>query len=277
MKQDKPFVVLAGAAHPDDIEFMMAGTLLLLRNAGAEIHIFPIANGSCGSMVHSKEEIIRLRREEAEDAARVANAIFHPPLVDDLEIIYKPSLLRKVTAVIRDVRPNLFLVSSPDDYMEDHQNACRLLLVSGTFARGDAELANRSRNGILGWSHCHLSCHASWTTGFSATACEARAVCEYWRCTCGEAEHARSTSYTKRMAGPKPGNGRLSEYHGIFLPRNGSSFRPVRICRRMAASSTLGIWSRGLRSAFPPAGGTLLDRSKIRNVAGVIKDRWRSA
>ncbi|MDQ6630443.1 MAG: PIG-L family deacetylase, partial [Verrucomicrobiota bacterium] len=26
------------AAHPDDIEFMMAGTLLLLKNAGYEIH-----------------------------------------------------------------------------------------------------------------------------------------------------------------------------------------------------------------------------------------------
>ena len=29
---------LAIAAHPDDIEFMMAGTLCLLREAGWEIH-----------------------------------------------------------------------------------------------------------------------------------------------------------------------------------------------------------------------------------------------
>jgi LmbE family N-acetylglucosaminyl deacetylase len=135
MNEGKPFVVLAGAAHPDDVEFMMAGTLLLLRNAGAEIHIFIIANGSCGTMEHSREEIIGLRLAEAEDAARVAGAVFHPPLVDDLEIIYKPSLLRKVTAVIREVKPGLLLVPSPDDYMEDHQNACRLL-VSAAFSRG---------------------------------------------------------------------------------------------------------------------------------------------
>ena len=77
MNKGKPFVVLAGAAHPDDIEFMMAGTLLLLRNAGAEIHIFNIANGSCGTVEYSKEEIIRLRRAEAEDAAREAGAIYH--------------------------------------------------------------------------------------------------------------------------------------------------------------------------------------------------------
>ena len=37
-------VVLAAAAHPDDIEFMMAGTLLLLKRAGAEIHMWNLAN-----------------------------------------------------------------------------------------------------------------------------------------------------------------------------------------------------------------------------------------
>jgi LmbE family N-acetylglucosaminyl deacetylase len=135
MSRNKPFTVLAGAAHPDDIEFMMAGTLLLLRKAGAEIHMFVIANGSCGTVEHAKEEIIRLRRAEAESAARKAGAVFHPPLVDDLEIMYEPGLLRKVAFVVRDVRPDLLLVPSPEDYMEDHQNAGRLL-VTGAFARG---------------------------------------------------------------------------------------------------------------------------------------------
>ena len=39
----------AVAAHPDDIEFMMAGTLILLGRAGYELHYMTIANGSCGS------------------------------------------------------------------------------------------------------------------------------------------------------------------------------------------------------------------------------------
>ena len=38
-------IVLAIAAHPDDIEFMMAGTLLLLKQAGCETHYLNIANG----------------------------------------------------------------------------------------------------------------------------------------------------------------------------------------------------------------------------------------
>jgi LmbE family N-acetylglucosaminyl deacetylase len=41
--------VLAAAAHPDDIEFMMAGTLLRLKDAGCEIHLWNLANGCYGS------------------------------------------------------------------------------------------------------------------------------------------------------------------------------------------------------------------------------------
>ena len=42
-------VAIAIAAHPDDIEFMMAGTLLLLQNAGWVIHYLNVSSGNCGS------------------------------------------------------------------------------------------------------------------------------------------------------------------------------------------------------------------------------------
>ena len=44
MKTKHAFAI---AAHPDDIEFQMAGTLILLQRAGYEIHYMNIANGSC--------------------------------------------------------------------------------------------------------------------------------------------------------------------------------------------------------------------------------------
>ena len=40
---------MAIGAHPDDIEFYMAGTLLLLKKAGYEIHYLNVASGNCGS------------------------------------------------------------------------------------------------------------------------------------------------------------------------------------------------------------------------------------
>jgi LmbE family N-acetylglucosaminyl deacetylase len=40
---------IAIAAHPDDIELTMVGTLLLLKKAGYEIHYMNLSGGNCGS------------------------------------------------------------------------------------------------------------------------------------------------------------------------------------------------------------------------------------
>jgi N-acetylglucosamine malate deacetylase 1 len=128
-------IALAIAAHPDDIEFMMAGTLLLLKEAGYEIHGLNLASGSCGTTEHDAKTIRRIRLGEAKKAAAILGARFHPPLVDDMEILYGLRLLRRVVAVVREVRPTILLTHSPFDYMEDHTNACRLA-VSAAFIRG---------------------------------------------------------------------------------------------------------------------------------------------
>ncbi len=128
-------VVLAIAAHPDDIEFMMAGTLLLLKEAGYALHVMNIANGSCGTAVDDHDTIVEKRWREARDAAEALGATLHPPLVDDLDIFYTKDLLQKVTAVVREAEPAIILAQSPEDYMEDHMNACRLA-VSAAFFRG---------------------------------------------------------------------------------------------------------------------------------------------
>ena len=130
-----PRRAFAIAAHPDDIEFTMSGTLILLQRAGYEIHYMNIANGSCGTAQRSKEEIIAIRRDEARAAAAGIGAIFHESLVDDIAIFYEPGLLARVSAVMREVAPEILLVQSPQGYMEDHQNAARLA-VTAAFTRG---------------------------------------------------------------------------------------------------------------------------------------------
>ncbi len=127
--------VLAVGAHPDDVEFMMAGTLLALAEAGYEPHIFVVASGSCGSSVIGKEELVRTRLKEAQAAAARLGAHFHAPVVDDLEITYNIPLLRKVAAVVRKAQPDIVLTHSPDEYMEDHSITSRLA-VTAAFSRG---------------------------------------------------------------------------------------------------------------------------------------------
>ena len=123
---------IAIGAHPDDIEFYMAGALLLLKHAGWEIHYFNLANGSCGSQVFNARQARKVRRAEAKRAAKVLGAQFHESLCDDMEINYDLKLMRRVAAVIREVKPMVVLTHSPVDYMEDHTNACRLV-VSAAF------------------------------------------------------------------------------------------------------------------------------------------------
>lgn len=143
MRNNQP-KALAVAAHPDDIEFIMAGTLLLLGEAGYELHYLNIANGSCGTAVHNKEEIIRLRGAEAKAAAKVLGATYHPPFVDDIDIFYEKELLARVAAVVRKVNPSIMLIPSPVDYMEDHVNAGRLA-VTAAFCRGMRNFPTRPR------------------------------------------------------------------------------------------------------------------------------------
>ena len=126
---------IAIAAHPDDIELMMAGTLLLLKNAGYRIHYMNLAGGNCGTNVYSSSEIRKMRLAEAKRAAKILGAHFHPPFCGDLEIVYDVKLLRRLAGVIREVKPKIVLTHSTDDYMEDHVNTCRLA-VTASFARG---------------------------------------------------------------------------------------------------------------------------------------------
>ena len=126
---------MAIAAHPDDIEFLMAGTLRLLAEAGWETHYMTVANGSCGSLVHGAAKTARIRRAEARAAATILGARFHEPLVNDVEILYTLPLIRRLGAIVRQVSPAVLLIPSPQDYMEDHTETCRLA-VTAAFGRG---------------------------------------------------------------------------------------------------------------------------------------------
>lgn len=127
--------VFALAAHPDDIEFMMSGTLFLLKEKGLEIHYMNLADGSCGSAEMDPEQTVRVREQEARDAAACLGAVYHPPLAADLTITYNIGLVKKVSAVYRDIRPDILLLQSPQDYMEDHINTVRIG-VTAAFSRG---------------------------------------------------------------------------------------------------------------------------------------------
>lgn len=128
-------IIFAIAAHPDDIEFLMAGTMFRLRDQGHQLHYMNVANGCCGTTQYDASTIAEMRAAEGRAAAEFLGAEFHASLCNDLEVFYELPLLQWLAAVVRNVQPDIVLTHALSDYMEDHMNTARLA-VTAAFARG---------------------------------------------------------------------------------------------------------------------------------------------
>jgi LmbE family N-acetylglucosaminyl deacetylase len=116
-----PIRVLALHAHPDDLEFQCAGTLALLREAGCAVTMATMTPGDCGSAEHDAEAIAAIRRAEARGAAGLIGADYLCLEFRDLAIFNDDESRRRVTEVLRRVRPDLVLTAPPVDYHCDHE------------------------------------------------------------------------------------------------------------------------------------------------------------
>jgi N-acetylglucosamine malate deacetylase 1 len=117
-----PDVILSVLAHPDDAEFLCAGTLLrLARECRCTIHIASMTPGDCGSTELTPQAISDVRRDEARHAAALVPATYHCLEERDLLIFYNETALERVTRLLREVRPAIVLTHSPTDYMLDHE------------------------------------------------------------------------------------------------------------------------------------------------------------
>lgn len=119
--------VLAVMAHPDDIEMTCAGTLALLRRAGWDVYLATMTAGDLGTATLSRAAISRIRKKEAAASAALLGAGYTCLGFDDLTIVYDERTKRRVSALLRIVRPDLVLVPSPVDYMADHEETARIV------------------------------------------------------------------------------------------------------------------------------------------------------
>ncbi len=128
-------VALGIFAHPDDAEFMCAGTLSLLKKAGWEIHIATLAKGDKGTTMLSQEEISLIRNEEATKSASLLGGQYHCLGFDDVYILYTRETINSTTGLIRKIQPSIVFTGSPDDYMMDHEISS-MIVQTACFACG---------------------------------------------------------------------------------------------------------------------------------------------
>ncbi|MEZ6123531.1 MAG: PIG-L family deacetylase [Planctomycetaceae bacterium] len=113
--------ILAIHAHPDDIEFQCAGTLLRLKERGCRISVATMTPGDCGSAEMTQDEIAAVRRAEAAAAARILQADYTCLEFRDLSIVFDNDSRRRMTEFLRRSQPDIILTAPPVDYMHDHE------------------------------------------------------------------------------------------------------------------------------------------------------------
>lgn len=125
--------ILAIHAHPDDIEFLAAGTLAGLSRAGKRVILASMTAGDCGAISEDAETISQIRVREAANSANLVGARYYSLGFKDMAIFSDDASRRRITEFLRAVRPTIVITSSPEDYMADHE-ATALLVRDACFA-----------------------------------------------------------------------------------------------------------------------------------------------
>jgi len=107
--------ILAVGAHPDDIEYGCAGTLIKYRRQGHNIFLCVVTNGSA-------KDDPEMRKKEQREAARLMDAkdVFFLEHVDT-EVACSRQLIMDIENVAREVKPDFAFVPYPDDTHQDHR------------------------------------------------------------------------------------------------------------------------------------------------------------
>ncbi|MCB0136641.1 MAG: PIG-L family deacetylase, partial [Caldilineaceae bacterium] len=121
-------------AHPDDADFICAGTCIQMARQGIEVTYMVLTNGDKGNHnpLVTRNQLILMRKEEQRAAAAlcgVSQVIF----MDEEDGFLRPTfeLRKRVTREIRRIRPQLIICPSPERYLvgdgyinhPDHRNA----------------------------------------------------------------------------------------------------------------------------------------------------------
>jgi N-acetylglucosamine malate deacetylase 1 len=117
--------ILAIAAHPDDIELNVAGTLLKSRDNGRSIAVCDLTAGERGS--RGSEELRREESRRANAVLGVNDATRWNLHIPDGDIAITKENVLKVVRAIRHFRPTVMIFPGERDRHPDHEHAHRLV------------------------------------------------------------------------------------------------------------------------------------------------------
>lgn len=115
--------VLVFAAHPDDAELSMGGTIARFTNDGFSVGIIDLTRGEMGTRGNAG-----IRQKEALEAAKILKtSIRENLLIPDGDIEISNGNIRKVVLLMRRYRPKIVFAPYFNDRHPDHISASKLI------------------------------------------------------------------------------------------------------------------------------------------------------
>jgi len=122
-EQNTNLDVLAIAAHPDDVELSVGGTLIKLAKMGYRTGILDMTRGESGTRGTPE-----LRAEEAKRAAEILGVAVRENLdLGDAHIWVNEESRVKLVRALRRLRPRILLSQFADDPHPDHAHTAQLV------------------------------------------------------------------------------------------------------------------------------------------------------
>lgn len=125
--------LLAIAAHPDDLEIYMFGTLAAARANGDEVRLVVVTDGAGGGTAPPEQ----LRTQRRAEAIAAAAGLGVEPLFlnyPDGALVAGADLIAELKLLIRDSEADLVLTHAPNDYHADHRALSDAVRIAANFA-----------------------------------------------------------------------------------------------------------------------------------------------
>ena len=119
--------ILAIGAHPDDVEISCGGTLAKYAKMGHKVFTATATNGNIGSATLPMEEIARIRKEEARQAAAVIGAEYICLDYDDEMFFDSKQARLDFINLVRYCKADVILTHTPHDYNPDHELTSKIV------------------------------------------------------------------------------------------------------------------------------------------------------
>jgi LmbE family N-acetylglucosaminyl deacetylase len=121
--------ILTIGAHPDDIEYGCAGTMIKYADRGHHVYLLVLTNGQEGG----NGEIRQQEQEAAAEIARVHRVFWAG--YHDTKIPLGKELIDRIEGVMSQVDPDLILVNYGDDTHQDHRILAQATMSATRYVR----------------------------------------------------------------------------------------------------------------------------------------------